>query len=128
MRSSNESQNAQPLRIGTVLDGRYRIDSVLGKGAMACVYLGAHVGIGRPVAIKVLRPDIGGTQDAGKRFKREALASGRLDHPNVVGVSDFGVLEDGSSYLVMEALTGESLGARLDRERRIPWPEAVELM
>ncbi len=128
MNSASDTQDVQPLRVGTMLDGRYRIDSVLGAGAMGCVYLGEHVGIGRTVAIKVLRADLGGSQDATQRFKREALASGRLDHPNIVGVSDFGVLEDGSSFLVMEALQGESLGERLGRERRISWPEAVELI
>ncbi len=128
MTAAGESQDVQPLPTGTVLDGRYRLDSVLGAGAMGCVYLGEHVGIGRSVAIKVLRAGLGGRQDAARRFKREALASGRLDHPNIVDVSDSGVLEDGSPFLVMEALHGESLGDRLKRERRIPWPEAVELM
>ena len=128
MTAVTESQDVQPLRVGTVLDGRYRIDAVLGSGAMGCVYRGEHLGIGRTVAIKVLRSDLGRSHDATQRFKREALASGRLEHPNIVGVSDFGVLEDGSSFLVMEALAGESLGDRLEREQRIPWREAVELM
>ena len=68
------------------------------------------------------------TRKPSQRFQREAIASGRLDHPNIVGVSDFGVLEDGCPYLVMEVLEGESLGERLEREKRIPWPEAIEIM
>ena len=98
--------------IGSVLDGRYRIDSVLGAGGMGRVYRGEHTGIGRAVAIKVLHSALGRNKEATQRFQREALASGRLDHPNIVGVSDFGVLDDGSLYLVMEALEGEGLGAR----------------
>ena len=114
--------------IGSVLDGRYRVDAVLGKGGMGRVYRGEHTGIGRAVAIKVLHADLGRNKEAAARFQREAIASGRLDHPNIVGVSDFGVLEDGCLYLVMEALEGEALGERLEREKRIPWPEAIEIM
>src|SRR5690242_6892681 len=114
--------------VGSLLDGRYRIDSVLGKGGMGRVYKGEHTGIGKAVAIKVLHSKLGGSREAAQRFQREALASGRLDHVNIVGVSDFGVLEDGSLYLVMEALEGETLGDRLQREKRIPWPESLEIV
>ncbi|HEY1816864.1 MAG TPA: protein kinase [Kofleriaceae bacterium] len=114
--------------LGSVLDGRYRVDAVLGKGGMGRVYKGEHTGIGRAVAIKVLHPDLGRNKEAAARFQREALASGRLDHPNIVGVSDFGVMEDGSLYLVMEALEGEGLGARLEREKRVPWPDAADIV
>ena len=114
--------------IGSVLDGRYRIEAVLGSGGMGKVYKGQHTGIGRTVAIKVLHADVGKNPEAAQRFQREAIASGRLDHPNIVGVSDSGVLPDGSCYLVMEALEGESLGERLDREHRIAWPEAIDII
>ena len=116
------------LSIGTVLDGRYRIDAVLGTGGMGRVYRGEHTGIGRAVAIKVLHADLNRNREAAQRFQREAIASGRLDHPNIVGVSDFGVLDDGACFLVMEALEGESLGARLEREKRIPWREALAIL
>jgi serine/threonine-protein kinase len=114
--------------IGSMLDGRYRVDAVLGVGGMGRVYRAEHTGIGRKVAIKVLHARLGGSKEAAQRFQREALASGRLDHPNIVGVSDFGVLEDGSLYLVMEALEGEALGKRLEREKRIPWLEALSII
>ena len=114
--------------IGTVLDGRYKIEAVLGSGGMGKVYRAQHAGIGRTVAIKVLHTDLSKNPEAAQRFQREAIASGRLDHHNIVGVSDSGVLPDGSCYLVMEALEGESLGERLDRERRIAWPEALEII
>jgi len=113
--------------IGTVLDGRYRIDALLGSGGMGRVYRGEHTGIGRQVAIKVLHTELNRNREAAARFQREALASGRLDHPNIVGVSDFGVLDDGACYLVMEALEGESLGDRLQREHRVPWRDALTI-
>jgi len=116
------------IAIGSVLDGRYRIDAILGAGGMGRVYRGEHTGIGRAVAIKVLHADLSRNREAAQRFQREALASGRLDHPNIVGVSDFGILDDGPCYLVMEALEGESLGARLERDKRIPWAEALEIL
>jgi serine/threonine protein kinase len=116
------------LEIGSVLDGRYRIDTVIGTGGMGRVYKGEHTGIGRAVAIKVLHTDLSRNREAAQRFQREALASGRLDHPNIVGVSDFGVIDGGACYLVMEALEGEPLGARLEREKRIPWLESLEIM
>jgi len=116
------------LAVGSVLDGRYRIDAILGTGGMGRVYRGEHTGIGRPVAIKVLHADLSRNKEAAQRFQREALASGRLDHPNIVGVSDFGIVEDGPCYLVMEVLEGESLGARLEREKRIPWRDAIEIL
>lgn len=125
--SPSPSPDAE-ISIGSVLDGRYRIDSVLGTGGMGRVYRGEHTGIGRAVAIKVLHADLNRNREAAQRFQREALASGRLDHPNIVGVSDFGILDAGPCYLVMEALDGESLGARLEREQRIPWQAAVEIL
>lgn len=126
--SSPSPDDSGVVAIGSVLDGRYRVDAVLGVGGMGRVYKAEHTGIGRAVAIKVLHARLGGSKEAAQRFQREALASGRLDHPNIVGVSDFGVLEDGSLYLVMEALEGEPLGKRLDREKRIPWPEALSII
>src|SRR4029079_17129570 len=114
--------------IGSVLDGRYRVESILGKGGMGRVYKAEHTSLGRSVAIKVLHTRLGGSKEAAQRFQREAMASGRLDHPNIVAVSDFGALEDGALYLVMEALEGEALGKRIEREARIQWPEALSII
>jgi hypothetical protein len=114
--------------LGSVLDGRYRIDAVLGTGGMGRVYRAEHTKIGKMVAIKVLHADLGRNREASQRFQREAIASGRLDHPNIVGVSDFGVLDGGACYLVMEILEGESLGDRLARDSRIHWVEAIDIL
>ncbi len=114
--------------IGTVLAGRYRIAGVLGSGGMGRVYRGEHTAMGKPVAVKVLHAALGRNKEAAIRFQREAVASGRLDHPNIVSVIDFGVLDDGCLYLVMEALDGEHLGQRLAREKRVQWSEALLIM
>jgi hypothetical protein len=128
MAASPSSSSDEQYPIGSVLDGRYRIEAVLGTGGMGRVYRAEHIKIGRPVAIKVLHADLNRNREASQRFQREAIASGRLDHPNIVGVSDFGVLDDGACYLVMEVLEGESLGDRLEREHRIHWVEAIEIL
>ena len=122
------SPSSDEFVIGSVLDGRYRIEAVLGTGGMGRVYRAEHTKIGKPVAIKVLHADLHRNREASQRFQREAIASGRLDHPNIVGVSDFGVLDGGTCYLVMEVLEGESLGDRLARERRIHWVEAIDIL
>jgi serine/threonine-protein kinase len=114
--------------IGTVLAGRYRIAGLLGAGGMGRVYRGEHTGIGKPVAVKVLRGALGNNQEAAARFHREAIASGRLHHPNIVSVIDFGVLDDGCLFLVMEALDGEHVGQRLAREHRIAWADALAIV
>ncbi|HUS29693.1 MAG TPA: serine/threonine-protein kinase [Kofleriaceae bacterium] len=114
--------------LGSVLDGRYRVEAILGKGGMGRVYKAEHTSLGRAVAIKVLHARLGGSKEAAQRFQREAMASGRLDHPNIVSVSDFGTLEDGSLFLVMEALEGEPLGNRIERDKRIPWQESLVII
>jgi serine/threonine-protein kinase len=128
MGASSLSSSDEQLELGSVLDGRYRIEGVLGTGGMGRVYRAEHTKIGKSVAIKVLHADLGRNREASQRFQREAIASGRLDHPNIVGVSDFGVLDDGACYLVMEVLEGESLGDRLTRDKRLAWTEAVDVL
>jgi serine/threonine-protein kinase len=128
MAASSPPSSDEQFAIGSVLDGRYRIDGVLGTGGMGRVYRAEHTKIGRSVAIKVLHAAMGRNREASQRFQREAIASGRLDHPNIVGVSDFGVLDDGACYLVMEILEGESLGDRLARDTRIHWSEAIDIL
>jgi serine/threonine-protein kinase len=121
-------ESSDRIVIGSLLDGRYRIEAIVGTGGMGRVYRGEHVGIGRAVAVKVLHHDLHRNREAAQRFQREAIASGRLDHPNIVNIYDFGVLPHGACYLVMELLEGETLGERLDREGRIPWREAVAIL
>src|ERR1043166_6111225 len=128
MVASPSPMSEDQFAIGSVLDDRYRIDAVLGTGGMGRVYRAEHTKIGKSVAIKVLHADLTRNREASQRFQREAIASGRLDHPNIVGVSDFGMLDSGTCYLVMEVLEGESLGDRLSRDKRIHWVEAIDIL
>ncbi|MEJ7701786.1 MAG: protein kinase [Pyrinomonadaceae bacterium] len=76
--------------IGQILDNKYKIERELGKGGMGTVYLATHVGTERPVAVKVIAPEFMQRAEFVERFRREARAAGRLRHPNVVNVTDFG--------------------------------------
>jgi serine/threonine protein kinase len=98
--------------LGQVLDGRYRITSVLGEGGMGVVYRAEQIG-GPAVAVKVLHDDLVDTPELRERFEREARALFALEHPNVLSVHDFGVAS-GSPYLVMELLNGQPLDKYLE--------------
>ncbi len=96
---------------GEELHGRFRIVEQLGAGGTAEVYLVENLAHGRREAIKVLQADLADTPELVTRFRREARAINRLDHPNVIAVYDFGELPDGRFYLAMEHVDGTSLGA-----------------
>jgi eukaryotic-like serine/threonine-protein kinase len=111
--SSGEDLPAR-LPIGTVLSG-YRIERMLGKGAMGVVYGATHPVIGKRVAIKVLRGELCSNPAAVQRFVGEARAVNAIGHPNIIDIFDLGELPDGRQYLVMELLEGETLRARIKR-------------
>ena len=94
---------------------------------MGCVYLAEHLSLRRPVALKLLHPAVEGIDEVTMRFEREAFATGRVDHPNCVNVSDFGRLDDGTLYMVLEVLDGVSLFDLLEREHRVEWRRALHI-
>ncbi len=96
--------------IGTLLDGRYRLEEKLGQGGIGAVYRAVHVRTGRTVAVKVLLPEWAQTGGMAARFEREARAAGFLKHANIVEVIALGRVEGGPLYLVMELCTGVSVG------------------
>jgi len=115
----------QDPRVGTTLAGRYVIEEVLGEGGMATVYRARHKLVDRPCAVKIMTPGLSRDPVVRERFRREAKAAQKLAHPNIIEIFDQGDTEDGTSYLVMELLEGESLGAMLTRgplgyERALP--------
>jgi serine/threonine protein kinase/ketosteroid isomerase-like protein len=115
-----------PSRPGSrVIDDKYRLDRLLGRGGMGAVYAALHVELERPTAIKLLLPDLVSDEQALERFKREARAAARLNHPNVAGTYDFGTLPGGESYIVMELVEGETLSERLAAAGTLPFGEAV---
>jgi eukaryotic-like serine/threonine-protein kinase len=95
--------------LGTVLSGRYRIEKVIGEGGMAVVYQAEHTLMRKRLAIKVLHPEMTRLPEVVQRFEREAMAAAHIDHPNVAGATDFGKLEDGSFFLVLEFVEGSTL-------------------
>lgn len=117
--------------IGQTLDGKYKIEKELGRGGMGTVYLAAHVGTGRPVAVKVIAPQFMRHAEFVERFRREARAAGKLRHPNVVNVTDFGfaqVSEGQVAYLVMEYLDGCTLGEILEEEKKLPLWWTIDIL
>lgn len=95
--------------LGKTLDGRYRIESVLGAGGMGMVFRATQTSVSRAVAVKTLNPALAAAPTFFERFKREAEVASRLRHPNVITVFDFGRAEDGTCFFVMELLEGRSL-------------------
>lgn len=114
--------------IGMVIDGRYRLDATLGRGGMGLVYRATHVGLRRQVAVKILHPSLAASPEVRNRFEREALAVGRVDHPNCVATYDVGRLPDGSLYLAMELLEGRSLADVLEAEGQIAPGRALHIL
>ncbi len=110
--------------IGKTLDGRYRIESVLGEGGMGIVFLARHVVIEKLVAIKVLKKKASKRGSVAERFVREAKAASRIGHPNIIDVTDFGTTKNGITYSVMEYVEGATLAEVI----RFESPLAVERM
>jgi serine/threonine-protein kinase len=110
--------------IGTVLSGRYRLESKLGSGGMSTVYLTTDETLQRRVAVKVLHAEISDQPDQIERFRREARAVAKLSHPNVVAVIDAGQ-DRGHPYIVFEYIEGETLKQRIDRLGRLPLDESA---
>ena len=104
------------LEPGLVIAGKYRLDELLGAGGMAVVWSATNVFTERQFAIKFLLPSLAQTKDASERFLMEAKASARINHPNIIEVIDVGQAEDGSLFLVMELLTGDSLEIVISRQ------------
>lgn len=94
--------------VGSVIAGRYRVDELLGRGGMGAVFRATQLGLGRGVALKVIRPDHAASPTYRARFEREARVMAALDHPNAVKVFDFGT-EPHFSWLAMELLVGQTL-------------------
>ena len=117
--------------IGQVLDEKYQLERLLGRGGMGAVYLATHLGTERYVALKLITPQFMRNEEFVARFKREARAAGRLRHPNVVDVTDFGFAhagKDAVAYLVMEYLDGCTLADVLVEEKRLPLEWVVDIL
>ncbi len=113
--------------INTIIDGRYELHERIGKGGMGAVYRATHVLMNKPVAVKLISAELTHLPQVVGRFEREARSASRLSHPNCITVTDFGRTEDGTLFLVMELLDGESLQDILEREETLSVVRAVDI-
>ena len=113
--------------IGTVIDGRYRLEGVLGEGGMGLVYRATHVRLQKSLAVKVLRRESTSDPNARIRFQREAESASAIGNAHIVDISDFGALDDGSTYFVMEHLEGVDLIDAIEAEGPMPAQRACKI-
>ena len=113
--------------LGTIVDGRYRVLEVIGRGGMGVVYKVEHVRMGKIAAMKVLHRDLADDPDVVQRFEREAAAVSRLQHANAVQVFDFGAAQ-GALYLIMEYVRGQDLASIVERDGPLPFARAAPLL
>jgi len=114
--------------VGKALDGQYHIEALLGKGGMGAVYRARHILLGDRVAIKVLPPEMRGNTEWLRRFQREGQAARRFRHPNAVTVYDLRTSADGTIYLVMEYVEGNTLDAELKKRGKFTPADAVTVL
>jgi eukaryotic-like serine/threonine-protein kinase len=113
-------------RCGTVI-GNYRLIGLLGRGGMGVVYRAAHVYIDKPVAVKILHERYARHEEAVQRFLREAKAASLISHPNIIDVTDFGVLPEGGVFFVMEYLEGQPLDQLINSSSPLPLLRAINI-
>ncbi|HEX6836259.1 MAG TPA: serine/threonine-protein kinase [Polyangia bacterium] len=119
-----DDRSVDPM-IGTTIDGRYIVESLLGEGGMGTVYAARHAIIDKRVAIKVLRKEAAADEASAQRFIIEAKAASKIGHQNIVDITDFGVLPAGNAYFVMEFLDGPTLGKLVHELKHVPPARAV---
>lgn len=111
--------------IGSTIAGRYKVDGLLGEGAMGAVYLVQHTGIRKRMALKLLRPELMRNPAMLTRFEREAMAAAHLDHPNVASATDFGRTDQGRFFLVLEYVHGQELRTVMEGAGPLPLARAL---
>jgi len=129
--SSHEAPTAPAVvdaLIGRTIEGKYRLEARLGEGGMGAVYQSTRLLIGDQVAVKVLHLDQAADPAAAERFRREAQAAARVQHPNAVTIYDFGVSNEGLVYLVMELIAGQSLRHLLHQSGPLPLADAASII
>ena len=114
-----EGANQDPL-VGATIDGRYAIERVLGEGGMGLVYRARHIVLNKPLAVKVLRPDVSRDAEIITRFRQEAQSASAIGNQHIIDISDFGTLPDASTYFVMEFLDGSDLTKVIEHQSPIP--------
>jgi serine/threonine-protein kinase len=123
-------QSLSPRRdpyLGATIDGRYKVEAVLGEGGMGVVYRCTHTIIGKKVAMKVLRPDLARDGEVTERFLNEAKAASAIGNPHIIDISDFGMFADGATYFVMEFLSGAPLSRVVESSQAVPIKRIIHI-
>lgn len=126
--ASTTPPTPQLLEVGQIIASRYRVEEVLGQGAFGRVYRATHTMMKTSVAIKTLVSDVHDLEEARARFLREAQAAGAMDHPHICRVTDFGELQDGSFFMVMEYLNGRTLEKEIQRRGVLRVDESIDIL
>ena len=124
---SSDGKPVDPL-LGITVAGRYRIEERIGVGGMATVYRGAHIRLGQTVAIKILHERYAGDQKLTQRFEKEAQTLSKVNHPNLVGLHDYGRTPDGTFFMVLEYCRGTALSRFLREHGRFDARLAVDIV
>jgi serine/threonine protein kinase len=113
--------------IGQVIAERYRVVELLAEGGMGAVYIADHLTLHKQVALKIVHPEHAGNAELTARFAREAMATSRIDHPNVISAIDFGTLPDDTAFLAVQLVRGPSLTRVLTDGGRLPWARVADI-
>src|ERR1041384_8333960 len=113
--------------IPPLLPSRVRIEREIGRGGMGAVYRATHLGLERPVAVKILKPEFAADPEVAERFMREARTMARLRHNGAAMIFDAGRLPDGRPFIVMEHVEGATLAETLNKEVRLSAERAVQI-
>ncbi len=113
--------------LGATIDGRYKVEALLGEGGMGVVYRCVHTIIGKKVAMKVLRADLARDAEVTERFLNEAKSASSIGNAHIIDISDFGQFQDGSTYFVMEFLVGQPLTKIVDGGQAVPVPRILNI-
>jgi len=125
--SPERDHTADPL-LGSVVDDRYEIASVIGEGGMGVVYSARHRLLGKRFALKALRKDLATDREIAARFMQEARTAASISHPGLVEITDFGKLATGQPFFVMELLEGQSLAQLVRRGGPVPAARAIDIV
>src|SRR6478609_285502 len=131
--SDAEVTNSQVARmrqdpyLGATIDGRYKVEALLGEGGMGVVYRCVHTIIGKKVAMKVLRADLARDSEVTERFLNEAKSASTIGNAHIIDISDFGQFQDGSTYFVMEFLVGNPLTKAVEGGQAVPVQRIIHL-